>query len=1502
MKPADSPPPGNVAEEVAALIESLHDSQQRLEVLTKGEIDSVADRDGRTFLLRRAQEQLRISETAKQAAILNALPAHIALIDPQGVIVSSNETWRSAAPHALHGPAHAIGTNYLETCENGWEDEAIEAGQIAKGIRAVLDGLALTFAAEYSTRYQAEERWFLITVTPLADDRSNGAVVMHLDITERRNAENRIRRLNRVYAVLSGINTLIVRVHDREELFREACRVAHEEGGFRMAWIGALDRTTMRIAPLAFAGMDEAALSAVKQRFSVALTEDTALGQSLAALAIGCKQPTVSNDIMQDPRVVFAGKHFEAGVRSIAMLPLIVGKEPVGLLALYAGELDFFHVEEMKLLSELAGDIAFALDNIDKAGRLARITRVNAILSGINGAIVHIHDRGQLFREACRIAVETGALPFAWAGELEASGKHLKLVASAGRDDGFLQTIHDRLALRDSAPEEEALSARAIREQRAIVVNDVASDPVLGRRKAFADRGIRSVAVFPLFVAGRGAGVFALHSEQPGFFDNDEMRLLDEVAANIAFALEHIQKEEKVKQLTRTYAVLSGVNSAIVRMVERNALFEEVCRIAVADGGFIAVRVVELDSNGTARIAASNEYGLPLFQKIVEEYNGDPAGSQNLLAHALRSGQPTISNDVASDIRMPNRVALTMDGSFSVVLLPIVVGQRVAGMVVLRGREAGMFDDTELRLLVEVVSNLSFAIDHIEKAEKLDRLTRVNAVLSGINGAIVHIRDRRQLFQEVCRIAVETGGLPFCWLCMLDATGSRLEPVGYAGPNDGFLEMIADRLSLRDDADGYGISARSVREKRAIRISDVAASDRVKHKAALADRGIKSSAAFPLIIAGRAIGSFALNASEVDFFDDEEMRLLNEVAGNIAFALEHIEKQEKLLRLTRVYAVSSRITSLIVHVDDREQLFREACRIAVEDGKFAMAWIGDLDAATQDVTPVAWAGEAAEELTRAKSSARDDTPRGMGAVGQSIRARRPIFNNNILTQGFGGPRIKEIMRLGFQSHITLPLYENQAIVATLTLYTKEQGYFDEDEVRLLTELAEDISFALENIGRQTQLDYLAYYDELTGLANRSLFLERLGQHMRTAVSNGHRLALFFLDLERFRNINDSLGRSAGDALLKQVSEWLSRSVGDPSLLARLGADHFAVVLPEVKQEGDVARLLDKRIREFVEHPFHVNHTEIRIAIKVGISLFPNNGVDADTLLRNAEAALKQAKERGDRYLYYTRTMNEAVAGNLTLENQLRQALENEEFVLHFQPKVSLGTGKLAGAEALIRWNDPRTGLVPPGRFIPILEETGLIHDVGRWALRKAIEQSLHWRAAGLPAMRVAVNVSPLQLRSPGFIAEVQQAISIDAHAADGLELEITESVIMEDIKNSIASLQAIRAMGITVAIDDFGTGFSSLSYLAKLPVDTLKIDRSFVTDMTSGPDGMALVSMIINLAHSLKLTVVAEGVETEEQSRLLRLLHCDQMQGYLFSKPVPAADFEARFLAAPALA
>ncbi len=627
---------------------------------------------------------------------------------------------------------------------------------------------------------------------------------------------------------------------------------------------------------------------------------------------------------------------------------------------------------------------------------------------------------------------------------------------------------------------------------------------------------------------------------------------------------------------------------------------------------------------------------------------------------------------------------------------------------------------------------------------------------------------------------------------------------------------------------------------------------------------------------------------------------LGQVLGSASIGEDITEQKRaglKIARLNRVYAVLSQINALIVRVHDREELFKEACRIAVEAGAFKMAWIAVADPDTLEGNVVTSYGIGADYFERVTLTTRDGLAESDRPASLALRTSQPVIRNDISTDASLAPFRDGMLGLGVKAVGCFPLTTTGTPDAVIVLCAGETNAFDDEETRLLLELSHDISFALDHIQKEAQLNYLAYYDVLTGLANRSLFLERVSQFMRSAAAGGHRLALFLVDIERFKNINDSLGRQAGDALLRQIAEWLTRNVGGANLLARIGADHFAVVLPEIDELGSVARLIEKMMGAFQAHPFRLLDAVLLVPAKVGAAIFPDDGSDADTLFKNTEAALKKAKGSGDRYLFYTQNMTAAVAAKLTLENQLRRALDNEEFVLHYQPKVNLRTAALTGVEALIRWNDPQTGrLVPPGEFIPVLEETGLIFDAGRWALRTAIADYLRWRAAGLSGIRVAVNVSPLQLRNRQFLGELEQITGINEHAAAGLELEITESMIMEDVKHSIATLDAIRAMNVCVAIDDFGTGFSSLSYLARLPVDTLKIDRSFVTDMTAGPQGLALVSTIISLAHSLKLNVVAEGVETDEQSRLLSLLGCDEMQGFLYDRPMPSEAFEEKYV------
>jgi diguanylate cyclase (GGDEF)-like protein len=607
------------------------------------------------------------------------------------------------------------------------------------------------------------------------------------------------------------------------------------------------------------------------------------------------------------------------------------------------------------------------------------------------------------------------------------------------------------------------------------------------------------------------------------------------------------------------------------------------------------------------------------------------------------------------------------------------------------------------------------------------------------------------------------------------------------------------------------------------------------------------------------------------------------------------EAEIGLRRLQRVYAILSEINELIVRVPNRDELFREACRIAVDTGGVGMAMIGIVDRTTEKLVPVASAGVEDELLMAIRDLLSSDDKASTTMIAKVIREKVAIVSNDLSDD----PRalLREYYtQAGVRSLAVLPLIVSGQVTGILGLYAREKDFFHEEEMLLLSKLADDVAFAIDRLERQERLDHLASYDQLTGLANNHLFLKRLGQCRRGANDSGHRLALILIDLERFKNINDSLGRAAGDALLQQVAEWLTQQIDDVHRLARVGVDQFAVVLREGVRVGDAVSQLEALIEAFLLHPFELKHSVYRIAAKFGVAMFPDDGADAAILFKNAEAALKKAKAEGHRHLFYTQKMTESVAQRLNLENQLRQALDNNQLLLLYQPKMNLASGEIVGVEALIRWNDPLTGLVSPDFFISILEETGLIYDVGLWALHQALQDFLRWHAAGLNGVRIAVNVSPLQMRHPGFLAAIEQIVAIDPRAAQGLELEITESMVMVDMEQAISSLDVIRALGISIAIDDFGTGYSSLGYLSKLPIDTLKIDRMFIADMVADPQGLSLVSTIINLAHSLQLKVVAEGVETEEQSRLLRLLKCDQIQGYLLCKPIPVDVLEETFL------
>lgn len=601
--------------------------------------------------------------------------------------------------------------------------------------------------------------------------------------------------------------------------------------------------------------------------------------------------------------------------------------------------------------------------------------------------------------------------------------------------------------------------------------------------------------------------------------------------------------------------------------------------------------------------------------------------------------------------------------------------------------------------------------------------------------------------------------------------------------------------------------------------------------------------------------------------------------------------EEAVARLYRMSTVLSGVNGLVVRARSHEELFREACRLAVEKGGFLLAWILVVDG--DRLRPVACHGSVTAGLDTIGAALQG---RGLPAdspVAVALRTGQPVACNDIDRQPGLAACCAQLGVSGVRSSLAQPLFVGGRVAGCLCLYASETGVFTGEEMKLLGEVAGDISYSMEFISRDEKLDYIAFYDPVTHLANRSLLTERLAQFTRAAREVRQRLAVLLLDLQRFGAVNTALGREGGDAVLKAVAERLQGVAGGPANLARVSGGQFGIVVPALKTLEELTGTLQDPVWWNLGGPIRHGGAELQLNARLGVAIFPDDGDEPETLLRNAEAALQQAKAQGERFLLYTKEMTAAIHERHSLELRLRRAQAHGEFVLYYQPKLSIPNGRICGAEALIRWNSPELGVVPPARFIPVLEDMGLIVEVGRQALREAADAVMRWSAQGLAPLPVSVNVSPLQLRQADFVQTLRDAIGARAGRNPHIELEVTESMLLGDTDAVIRRLRRVREMGVPIAIDDFGTGYSSLSYLPKLPIDAVKIDRSFITGLADNADTMSIVSTIISLAHSMGLRVIAEGVETHEQLRFLRMLKCDEMQGFLISKSLPEHEFVA---------
>jgi diguanylate cyclase (GGDEF)-like protein len=473
----------------------------------------------------------------------------------------------------------------------------------------------------------------------------------------------------------------------------------------------------------------------------------------------------------------------------------------------------------------------------------------------------------------------------------------------------------------------------------------------------------------------------------------------------------------------------------------------------------------------------------------------------------------------------------------------------------------------------------------------------------------------------------------------------------------------------------------------------------------------------------------------------------------------------------------------------------------------------------------------------------------------------------------------------------LPIMERANLCAFACLELTAEARLTDDVLLALRDLCGRIGVALSAAARDERLVYQARHDDLTGLPNRLLFKERLAQEIASAHRDGRRLALLYIDLDRFKSVNDSLGHTAGDELLAHTAERMRACTRQGDTLARLGGDEFAVILPNIGGVSAVTTVAEHIVRSMSE-PFVAGTQESYVSASLGIAICPDDGADTEDLLKKADTAMYRAKDTGrSRYVFFEERMNAEAVDRLVLERELRQAIVRNEFALHFQPQIDLRTGQVSGAEALLRWNHPARGLVMPREFIGVAEETGLIEEIGRSVLFDACAQHAAWQSAGVTVPRIAVNVSARQFRRGDLVQTVEEALRSAGAPATALEIEVTESLFMDENADAAKVLGRLQQMGVQVAIDDFGTGYSSMSYLKRLPVDVLKVDQSFTADMTGDHEARAIAKAIINLAHTLNKAVIAEGVETAEQLVLLRRWRCNRVQGYYFSRPLPPDQF-----------
>jgi diguanylate cyclase (GGDEF)-like protein len=958
------------------------------------------------------------------------------------------------------------------------------------------------------------------------------------------------------------------------------------------------------------------------------------------------------------------------------------------------------------------------------------------------------------------------------------------------------------------------------------------------------------------------------------------------------------------------FAALSATNEAILYAKSPDELYQQVCEAAFSSGDFLATAILLLDpATSTLRFTAGTGEDVDRLRETVISVADTAPHGLGITGQAFREQRPCISNNFLNDERSRARRENAGDaGIGAAAALPLTRDGRSVGVLVVYLREAGALDDQIVSLLGRMSANVSFALDNFDRdaARKngeraMRRLNRMYGAISATNEAILRARTAQELYQQVCDAAVYSGKSLATVILLAEPGSIWLKPV--AGTGDSVDLITRTRFSIDpDNAYGTGVCGNAFRTQKPCVNEDILNSAQGRPwQQPGRETGVVACVALPLIKLGKSVGVLMFFVSKSWAVDDEIIALLARMAENVSFALENFDRVDEKARsdahrerLTRMFAALSATNEAIMRAKSREELCDLVCEAAVLGETSICNRLSLVEPGGAFLRIVAAGGLGKDTAVGIQIPLRgsESESRSLGEI--AFKSGRPCISNDYMAD----PRLtrfrERLREMGTRSVVAFPLIKDGGSFGLFTVQSTELNTFTAELVDLLQRLADNVSFALVNFDRADEkaradqrIEYLATHDSLTNLPNREMFNQLLHFSVAAARRHDRHFAVLFIDLDRFKIINDSLGHEAGDALLIEIGNRLRQSLRSSDVIARLGGDEFVVILENAGERIDVEAVAHDLLSA-LRQPMQLCGHECHTTASIGIAMFPADGSDVQTLTKNADVAMYLAKEDGKNgFRFFTKEVKAQSIERLMLETNLRHALERNQLSLHYQPKVDLVTGQITGVEALLRWTHPDLGMLSPMQFIPLAEETGLIVPIGRWVLKEACAQNMAWQRRGLRPVSMAVNLSPRQFVDENLLQDIDDALASCGMSATLLQLEVTESMVMQNVPRAIKLLDAIQSRGIRLAIDDFGTGYSSMSLMKQFPIDTIKIDRSFVRDLPKDSGDQAIAQAIINMGKALGMTVVAEGVETSEQETFLRDHACDEMQGFLFSKPVP---------------